>query len=345
MSGRAGGAGPSLEPYPLLLQPRLHRRLWGGTRLPGWLGRPAGALPLAGPEGEPVGECWLVGEENVVTNGPYAGATLGDLARRAGAALVGESAAARYGARVPLLAKLLDAAHDLSVQVHPDDSYASREEAASGHLGKAEAWYFLECEPGAAVLRGFERAMTPDAVRLAVQEGTLAGSMRRVPVGPGDVVVNPAGTVHALGAGCFLYEIQQSSDLTYRLFDFGRLGADGRPRELHLGKALDVADLSGAPYGAPAPRALGGGWTRLVDLPQLTLDRLEVTPGRLVRGSTSARSLAVMFVAGGEMTLESRAGALGLRRGEAVVLPAALGDHALSGAGEVLRSTVGEPSR
>ncbi len=331
----------AFSPYPLLLRPQLYRRLWGGTRLAAWLGACAD-LPLSGPEGEPVGEAWLVDAASQVMNGPRAGETLGALAATAKADLIGEAAMRRYGPRVPLLAKFIDADHDLSVQVHPDDAYALREHAGSGHLGKAEAWFLVESAPGAYVLRGFQRDVTKDQVRQAVADGSLEALMHRLPVKAGSVVVNPAGTVHAVGAGCFLFEIQQPSDLTYRLFDYGRLAADGRPRELHVDRALAVADLSGGPVPPNPTRTLDDGWTRLVALPEFVLDRLAVTPGDAGEYRTERRSLEVLVVVRGEVVVTGGGAEARLPEGSAAVLPAALGSYQLAGEGEVLRSAVGE---
>jgi len=328
------------EPYPLLLRPHLYRRLWGGSRLAAWLGG-RGDLPLGGPEGEPVGEAWLLDASSLVLNGPRAGETLGVVAAAAKVDLVGETALRRYGARVPLLAKFIDAAQDLSVQVHPDDGYALREHAGSGHLGKAEAWFFLDSSPGASVLRGFRRHVTQDEVRRAVADGRLEDLMHRVPVSRGSVVVNPAGTVHAVGAGCFLFEIQQASDLTYRLFDYGRLAADGRARELHLDRALAVADLSGGPLPPNPARALGDGFTRLVTLPEFVLDHKVVVSSEAREYRTERRSLEVLVSVRGELVVSGGGVEARLPEGGAVVLPAALGAYRLAGEGEVLRSAVG----
>jgi mannose-6-phosphate isomerase len=233
---------------PWALRADLRRRPWGGDRLAArW---PAGEADVEAGR-EPVGEAWLAGPWSRVAAGPDAGRDLADLATEHGAALLGAVPWARYGARFPLLVKLLDAAEPLSLQVHPDDAYALRFEAASGHLGKTEAWWVLSTEPGAKVTWGFAREVTKGEVERAAASGAWGPLLRELPVAPGDVVVNPAGTVHALGAGVTVYEVQQASDLTYRLHDHGRLGADGRPRELHLPQALAVARLS--PGGAPAP--------------------------------------------------------------------------------------------
>lgn len=328
------------EPYPLVLGPHLYRRLWGGSRLAAWLGG-RGDLPVSGPEGEPVGEAWLLDASSVVLNGPRSGDTLGMVAASAEADLVGETAMLRYGPRVPLLAKFIDAAQDLSVQVHPDDAYALREHPGSGHLGKTEAWFLLDSARGASVLWGFRRPLTEQEVRQAVAERTLADLMHRLPVARGSVVVNPAGTVHAVGAGCFLFEIQQASDLTYRLFDYGRLAADGRPRELHLDRALAVADLSGAPPPANPVTAVGDGFARLVALPEFVLDHRVVMPGETREYRTERRSLEILVSVRGELTVSGGGEEATVREGGTVVLPAALGTYRLTGDAEVLRSAVG----
>ncbi len=301
-----------------------------------------------------MGESWLAGDDNVIVNGVHAGRTVADLVREWGAALIGTAAFERYGARMPLLAKLLDAAHDLSVQVHPDDAYALREETASGYLGKSEAWYVLETEPGASVLWGFKRDVTREQVLKAVDEGALPSLMNRLVVAAGDVVVNPAGTVHAVGAGVRLFEIQQASDLTYRLYDYGRLSAAGQPRQLHLDQGLAVADLRGHAFTPAVPRALADGWWRLVERPEFVLDRRElnrgagaegaVAEGEMVEGHVGSDSMELLSITLGEVALSARNGAwetLTLRRGDTALLPAGLpGVYRLHGSGELLRCAV-----
>jgi mannose-6-phosphate isomerase len=349
---------------PLLLAPLFERRVWGGNRLGAWVVRPGagdsgtdshgpdgnvhdgndldGDDPdVRGPTGEPIGECWLAGDDNRVIGGPFAGRALRDVVTALGQRLVGSVAHGRYGARMPLLAKLLDAAADLSVQVHPDDAYALDHERASGHLGKSEAWYVLDSAPGAAVLWGFRRDVTADEVREAVRTGTLPALMHRVAVRRGDVVVNPAGTVHAILAGVVAFEIQQASDLTYRLYDHGRVGADGRPRALHLDKALAVAHLDGAEPNLPRPRALTGGWRRLVEAPEFTMDVTTLDGAQDgVVGVTVQESLEILTLLGDAATLRTDAGETDLASGSTVVLPAALGAYRVTGRGEVIRCAV-----
>src|SRR5690606_26930985 len=215
------------------------------------------------------GETWLADGSSHVSAGPHEGATVAELAQEYGAGLVGNTSYSRYGPRLALLVKFLAAQDDLSVQVHPDDAYALEHEADSGHIGKAEAWYILAAGRDAHVLRGFVRDVSGGEVRRAAEDGSLVDLLQRVPVRPGDVIVNPAGTVHAVRGGITLYEVQQASDLTYRLFDYDRLDSMGGRRELHLDKALDVADLSAAPAVLPEPPvAKPGEWRRLAARPE-----------------------------------------------------------------------------
>lgn len=326
-----------IEPYPLLLERRLSRRLWGGSQLAGYLG-----IEEAGIEGEdggePLAEAWQVYAQNEVRNGAFAGRSLADVASETGAWLLGTASLSRYGSKMPLLAKFIDAAQPLSIQVHPDDEYALRHEAATGHLGKAEAWYVLACHHDAQVIWGFREEMTRERVRRAVEKGELEKYINRIPVAPGDVIYNPEGTVHAIGAGIFLYEIQQASDLTYRLYDYGRRDANGRERELHLDRALEVANFDAGGLAKVAPLELGGGRRLLVESRHFGMESVE--PNGLVKLATSPASLEILTVTRGQVELKSDSGVLELRAGISTVLPAALGEFSLEGEAQVLRSYV-----
>jgi mannose-6-phosphate isomerase len=316
----------------LRLAPELRRRLWGGDALPGWLG-------VAPPPGdEPVAEAWLAYGGSHVVGGPHDGRTLADLIAEAPEETVGAASLARYGPIMPLLAKYLDAAQDLSVQVHPDDAYALRRHAGSGHLGKTESWRVLAARPGAAVEWGFVRPLAADEVRAAIQDDSIGALLRRVPVAPGDVIHNPAGTVHAVGAGALIYELQQASDLTYRMWDHGRVGADGRPRELHLDDALAVADLSGA--GEPRVDAHAGpdGWTTRVACPFYALEEAGGAGEALDARGDTAGALHLLTLASGQAWLETDDGpARRIAANETWALPATLGSYRVHGHGLLLR--------
>ena len=190
---------------------------------------------------EPIGEAWMVYDENVIASGPYAGRRLAEVLPELGEAFLGRALVERYGYRLPLMVKFLDTAQWLSVQVHPDDAYARAHEAHTDWLGKAEAWVVLEAEPGAQVIYGVKRPVTREELRAAALDGSILELLNFVPVEKGDVIYVPPGTIHALGPGLLVYEVSQRSDLTYRLYDYGR------GRELHLDSALEVARLEPIP--------------------------------------------------------------------------------------------------
>ena len=222
--------------HPLLLSPAFKDYIWGGNRLKRDWGKRTDMTPLA--------ESWELScheaGPSVIAGGAYAGRTLGEyLAEHPQDA----GTKAQNAGAFPLLIKLIDAAGPLSVQVHPDDAYAREFEHS---LGKSEMWLVLDASEGAGIYYGFKRETSLAEMRAAIKNNTLTELLSWVPAKTGDCFFIPAGTVHAIGAGLMVAEVQQSSNLTYRVYDYGRVGADGRPRELHIDKALDVADLHGS---------------------------------------------------------------------------------------------------
>ena len=237
---------------PLLLSPAFKDYIWGGNRLKRDWGKRTDMTPLA--------ESWELScheaGPSVIAGGAYAGRTLGDyLAEHPEDA----GTKAQNAGAFPLLIKLIDAAGPLSVQVHPDDAYAREFEHS---LGKSEMWLVLDASEGAGIYYGFKRETPLAEMRAAIENNTLTELLSWVPAKTGDCFFIPAGTVHAIGAGLMVAEVQQSSNLTYRVYDYGRVGADGRPRELHIDKALAVArrEPPKDPVGPTEPeRAVAGG--------------------------------------------------------------------------------------
>ncbi|GAA5534333.1 type I phosphomannose isomerase catalytic subunit [Deinococcus aluminii] len=302
---------------PLLLQPRFSERVWGGTRL-----RPGASSP--------VGEVWAVYEENPVQGGPYAGRTLADLSEAYPRELLGSRT---QGCRFPLLIKLLDCAQWLSVQVHPDDAQA-RALAGEGQLGKTEAWYLLDAAPGAELIAGVRPGTPPDTLREAILSGRVMDHAQRHRVQAGDTVMMPAGTLHALGPGLLLYEVQQTSDLTYRVYDWDRPASAGRALHLHESAAVtttaQAAPMSTAP-GQP------GDVSELTRCPYFVLERL--TGGDMaLRGNTRGESFHALTVTAGEARLIAGGEPLHLKALESAVLPAAAGAYRLEGTFELLRA-------
>jgi len=223
--------------YPLLLTPIYKEMLWGGDRLKTMYGRD---LPS-----NKTGESWDIscrpGEMGIIKNGPAAGATLEDYINQDRAGVLGTRLAGYT--RFPLLIKLIDANDSLSVQVHPDDSYAS---ATNGQdTGKTEMWYILTPPTDGKLIMGLKPGVTADILRQAYMDGTIEDCLSHLPVAAGDIVNIPAGLIHALTPGVMVAEVQQNSDITYRLYDYNRVGPDGKPRELHMEDAIAVTDFEG----------------------------------------------------------------------------------------------------
>jgi mannose-6-phosphate isomerase len=233
-----------VKPCPARLDPVFSPRPWGARSL-------APLFPEKADLDEPIGEAWLTGLECTFANGAFAGEKLGQAWREMDAGWRGTSI--DPGADFPLLVKFLFTQEKLSVQVHPDDDYAARHEASAGGRGKTEMWYALRAERGAEVLLGLKPDVTRREFEKAIADGTADDCLEHVPVREGDVIFVPARTAHTIGAGLVLCEIQEYSDLTYRVYDYNRRDASGKARELHVGKALEVLRFGGQQGGKTAP--------------------------------------------------------------------------------------------
>lgn len=265
----------------LPLAAEYRERVWGGQR-----------LKAADP---PVGEAWIAYGESRVSAGAYAGHTLDEIAAEYGAELLGEHVAERYEWRIPLLVKLLDCADWLSVQVHPNDEQAARL-VGPGAPGKTEAWHFLEAEPGATIYAGTKDGTTRETLTKAIREGFILEVARRLEVRTGETYLLPAGTLHSLGPGLLLYEVQQASDTTYRVYDWGRPSRAGR--ELHIEESVAVTDPRKSAVLAPTPRLEATGAANVLSCPHFALDLLRVAASSL-KADTAGKSFHVLTVSAG----------------------------------------------
>jgi mannose-6-phosphate isomerase len=293
---------------PFQLTPQYRDYLWGGQRL-----RP----------GQLTAEAWVVYAEDRIAAGPLAGYTLAEAAAQDAIDLLGARTAARTGTRFPLLIKILDCAQWLSLQVHPDDEAAERLEGP-GYFGKTEAWHVLDAAPGAQLIAGMRPGTTAEALAAAIRDGTILDRVQYQDVRAGDTVFMPARTIHALGPGLLIYEVQQTSDLTYRVFDWNRPASPGRA--LHIEKSLAVADPSATAPARPAPRLAAGGQAELAACPYFTLE-LIVGREHPVAGDTAGQSFHALTVIEGAAEVVARDGALRLNRFDSVVIPAACGAY------------------
>lgn len=234
--------------YPLVFKPNLHTVVWGGKRLKPWkqIGMSSEMASEGTEHGEdiPIGESWEVSavpsSVSIIDNGCWTGQSLVDVINKMPEEILGRKVSKRYGGKLPLLVKFIDAEQDLSIQVHPDDQMALREH---NKFGKSEMWYVIDAKPGAYLYAGFKEELTPEAYAKKVADGTIVDALARHEVHPGDVFYLPAGRVHAICSGILLAEVQQSSDVTYRIFDYNRPGLDGRLRELHTELAARALDF------------------------------------------------------------------------------------------------------
>jgi len=297
------------EPF-VKLRPVFKDYLWGGTKL----------KALYGADMTPVAEAWLLSAhkdgESVIAEGRYAGLTLREYLKA--------EEKKRDEAPFPILIKMIDAAQKLSVQVHPDNEYARVHEHDSG---KSEMWIVLEAEPGAFLYVGFQQDATREEVRRRVEDGTIEDILHKIPTRTGDIVYIPAGTVHAIGAGNLILEVQQSSNATYRLYDFKRRGADGKLRPLHLDKALDVLNYHAYPGTSPSA-------DRSAKCEYFSLQWLRVN-GSLTFPMADGRFASVVCVDGeGSLTRDGKQ--TSLKRGDSLYLPAGETPAEITGSTDVI---------
>jgi mannose-6-phosphate isomerase len=296
---------------PVSLRPIFSERVWGVETLPKWYAQPEA--------GKPVGEAWLTAETCVVDAGEFEGVSLAEMTRRFPEAFAGGDSA-----EFPLLVKTLFPREKLSVQVHPNDAQAG---ALGLGRGKTECWYVLSAEPGAELALGFREEISAEEIRAAIANGTLEEKLNYLPVKTGDMVFVDAGTVHSIGPGMVILETQEYSDITYRLYDFGR------PRELHVDAGLAVTRTSSS-AGLVAPVAMDG-FTRLVASDYFVVDRF-ATRNAGVALSASGK-MQMLFALGEGVSVEGETGAVSLDPWRVLVLPAEGVEYSLRGAGEVIR--------
>lgn len=310
-----------MNPEPFRLVPEFVPRIWGARSL----------APLYAEQDrlpQPIGEAWLSSVECLVATGPFAGMTLGAAWNEMPAAWRG-SLFAQAG-NFPLLLKFLFPADKLSIQVHPGDAYAARHEQAAGGRGKTEMWHALSAQPGASVLIGLKPGTTPAQFRAALASEKVEDLFTNYPVHPGSTFFIPAGTPHTIGPGMVLCEVQEYSDLTYRVYDYGRVDAVGKPRELHIEKALEVMNFSPSapaqtvplPLPAPAPRA-GISRSLLAACRHFAVERLDYSAPTPLLGYDGQFSLCVFLSGSGH--LEWPGGEASYRSGECWFIPASQG--------------------
>ena len=315
--------------YPLKFEPLYKERPWGGNKLRERYDRLA-------PTDRPIGESWelsgLEGDVSVVSNGRLEGNELNELIEVYLGELVGDRVYEQFGEEFPLLIKLLDTNEPLSMQVHPDDTLAAERHNA---YGKTELWYVLEAEPEAYAYLGFNRPVTRGEFLDRLENRTLPEALNRIEPKPGEAFFVPAGTIHSVGPGLVMAEIQQSSDITYRVDDWGRRDADGNPRALHTALALDALEYNRTsqpqlPYTAEKNHAV-----TVKSCDEFTVNVIELD-GRLERDYLNLDSFVVFLCLGGEAIVECEGGAESVMDAETVLIPAEFESVKLTGKARLL---------
>ncbi len=313
------------------LEPAYKDYLWGGTKLITMFAKPIKMDILA--------ESWELSThpdgDSIITTGDFRGAYLSEYIKSQGSTVLGTNCAIND---IPILIKLIDASGSLSIQVHPDDEYAIANE---GDFGKTEMWYILDAEEGAQLVYGFNKDLTQAEFKEHIDNNTLTQVMNYVDVAPGDVFFIEAGTLHAIGAGIVIAEIQQRSNVTYRVYDYGRVGADGRPRELHVNKSLEVTKLNKAENCKVQYnwRSLSGG-----EIAQLAkcqyFDVVAINVVDEVSRTVDQTSFEALLGVDGTLHVTSGDETFIINKGETIFIPANSGEYTIRGMGQVVVSRI-----
>ena len=316
--------------YPLLFEPVLKDYIWGGRNLETRLGRKLPADTI-------IAETWEIAAHKdgtaTVSNGEHAGKLLTQLLEEQGLDLIGNRSKWAYDRNLfPLLIKILDANRNLSVQVHPNDDYALEHEG--NELGKTEMWVVLHAEPGSDVILGVAEGTTPELFKQAIAEGRLEPFMNRIPVKTGDHINVPAGSLHAIMGGLLIAEIQQNSNTTYRVYDWNRVGHDGKPRPLHVDKALDVTNFTQVAPGKSEATLIADteGIKRelLNKTNYFTVERVTVDAGSQFKGSCTGETFEIWGVIEGSGKVSAGGVTETLNSIQFTLIPAAAGDFSVS---------------
>ncbi len=318
---------------PIIFNPDYKELVWGGTKLRTLFNKP---IPY-----ENTGESWEIASHknghSVVKDGRFKGLTLRELLVQHGDVVVGK----KYGDRdkFPLLVKLIDAKADLSVQVHPDDLYAGLHE--DGELGKSEAWLVLDVEPGGRLVIGLAEGVTKEKFREAVKNNTIESCLNQLQVKAGDVINIPAGLLHAIGSGVLLAEIQQNSDTTYRVYDWNRVGLDGKSRELHVAKSLDTIDFedkhSTKPTKGSTVKFEGYGHTCYIINQYFSFETIDVAS---VYSDSREEAFEIFMVLDGDGVLKGKFGEVKVAKGDSLLIPITMNTYSFEGTMKLLKTYV-----
>lgn len=301
--------------YPILFEPLLKKVIWGGSDICNY--------KEISPSQEGIGESWEVSHVNdnfsVVANGPLKGQNIDDLIRIYGERLTGKAVMNRLGNRFPLLIKFIDAAQNLSIQVHPNDELAKKRHDS---MGKTEMWYVIKAKPGASLLIGFTKELDQEEYIRRMEDNTIMEVMREYPVKEGEVFFLPAGRVHAICAGCMIAEIQQTSDITYRIYDYKRKDADGNERQLHTEESIEAINYTFIEDARTYYTGKINEPTRLVESPYFTTNLLEINKPKKTDLTSLDSFVIYICVEGAVEIIDNEGHSLRIHQGQTALVPA-----------------------
>ena len=313
-------------------EPLLKQTLWGGDKII--------SFKHLNETLESVGESWEISgvkdNETIVSEGEYKGKSLNQLVRELKGKLVGQENYERFGDEFPLLIKFIDARQDLSIQVHPTDEIAHRQGKTRG---KTEMWYALESAPGAQLYNGLKQQITPEQYKQMVENDTITDALARYEVNEGDVFFIPAGRIHAIGAGCFVAEIQQTSDVTYRIYDYKRKDKDGNYRELHTQQASESIDYTVLPNYRTEYDMVKNEGVQIAECPYFTTAVYDLNEPMTLDYS-ELDSFVVLIAVKGEGTITANGEEMKLAKGDTILLPATTGEVKIEGTVKFLETFV-----
>ena len=316
--------------YPFQFEPILKERIWGGTKLKNYLNKPITS--------EITGESWelstVPSDVSVVKNGLFKGKNLNELIDLYPEEMLGKTVFARFGKQFPLLFKYLDAREDLSIQLHPNDELAK---ARHNSFGKTEMWYVMQADENARLIVGFKEDSSREEYLHHIENKKLISLLNEVPVKKGDVFFLETGTIHAIGAGIVIAEIQQTSDVTYRIYDWDRVDANGNERELHTELALDAINYK-TTFAKKEYKSTENKSTSLVDCPYFTTGFIPLN-GSAVFSKTND-SFKVLMAVEGDFSLLVNGESYHYKKGSTVLLPAVITDYQLDGLASVLEISI-----
>ncbi len=300
--------------YPLKFKPILKERLWGGTKLKTVLGKPI--------ENDITGESWelstVKGDVSIIANGELEGRSLQDLINENATSLLGESVVNRFGTDFPILIKFIDAKKDLSIQLHPNDALAKERHNS---FGKTEMWYVMDADEDANLIVGFNKDVTKEEYAESIENNTLLDLLNYEPVKEGDTFFINTGKIHAIGAGVLLAEIQQTSDITYRVFDFNRKDKNGNLRELHTEQALDAIDYTKKNDFKVDYSAVDNAVNTMVDCPYFNTNYLNLSED-LAQDVSARDSFTIYMCVGGSLEIQNEFGSATIQKGETILVAA-----------------------